>query len=63
MDQFDFSQTTMEQEKLMGKAGSIINSLKFLDLVVLDKLWYLPFSGAGGALLFHLISKLLKKYR
>ena len=29
-----------------------------LDLVVLDELGYLPFSQAGGALLFHLMSKL-----
>ncbi len=29
-----------------------------LDLVVLDELGYLPFSQAGGALLFHLLSKL-----
>jgi len=28
------------------------------DLVVLDELGYLPFSQAGGALLFHLLSKL-----
>ena len=28
------------------------------DLVVLDELGYLPFSHAGGALLFHLLSKL-----
>ena len=29
-----------------------------LDLVILDELGYLPFSQAGGALLFHLLSKL-----
>ena len=51
----------LEQEKLMGKAGGIINRLKYLDLVVLDELGYLPFSEAGGALLFHLISKLYEK--
>ncbi|QXX73776.1 Insertion sequence IS5376 putative ATP-binding protein [Methylovirgula sp. HY1] len=28
------------------------------DLVVLDELGYLPFSASGGALLFHLLSKL-----
>src|ERR1700675_1155851 len=28
------------------------------DLVILDELGYLPFSQAGGALLFHFISKL-----
>lgn len=51
----------LEQEKLKGKAGSLVNRLKFLDLVVLDELGYLPFSEAGGALLFHLISKLYEK--
>jgi DNA replication protein DnaC len=30
----------------------------YTDLVVLDELGYLPFSQAGGALLFHLLSKL-----
>ena len=30
----------------------------YVDLVVLDELGYLPFSQAGGALLFHLLSKL-----
>ena len=29
-----------------------------MDLVILDELGYLPFSQAGGAFLFHLLSKL-----
>jgi len=29
-----------------------------MDVVILDELGYLPFSQAGGALLFHLLSKL-----
>ncbi len=29
-----------------------------IDLVILDELGYLPFSQTGGALLFHLLSKL-----
>ena len=33
-------------------------SLMRMDLVILDELGYLPFSQAGGALLFHLLSKL-----
>ena len=32
--------------------------MMYVDLVVLDELGYLPFSQAGGALLFHLLSKL-----
>ena len=48
----------LEQEKAQGKAGHIANSLLRMDLVILDELGYLPFSQAGGALLFHLLSKL-----
>ena len=33
-------------------------ALMRMDLVILDELGYLPFSQAGGALLFHLLSKL-----
>lgn len=29
-----------------------------MDLIILDELGYLPFSQAGGALLFHLLSRL-----
>ncbi len=49
---------TLEQEKAMGKAGRLANQLMHLDLVILDELGYLPFSQTGGALLFHLLSKL-----
>jgi DNA replication protein DnaC len=31
------------------------------DLVILDELVYLPFSQAGGGLLFHLLSKLYER--
>jgi DNA replication protein DnaC len=48
----------LEQEKTQGRAGRIALSLARMDLVVLDELGYLPFSQAGGALLFHLLSKL-----
>ena len=48
----------LEKEKREGKAGRIALSLMRLDLVILDELGYLPFSQAGGALLFHLLSKL-----
>jgi DNA replication protein DnaC len=40
------------------KAGQIADRLVYTDLVLLDELGYLPFSQAGGALLFHLLSKL-----
>ena len=45
-------------EKTQGKAGRIALSLLRMDLVILDELGYLPFSQAGGALLFHLLSHL-----
>ncbi|WP_295444805.1 IS21-like element helper ATPase IstB [uncultured Thiodictyon sp.] len=48
----------LELEKAQGKAGRIALSLLRMDLVILDELGYLPFSQAGGALLFHLLSKL-----
>ena len=48
----------LEREKRDGKAGRIALPLMRLDLVILDELGYLPFSQAGGALLFHLLSKL-----
>jgi len=48
----------LEKEKRDGKSGRIAQALTRMDLVVLDELGYLPFSQAGGALLFHLLSKL-----
>jgi DNA replication protein DnaC len=48
----------LEQEKATGKQGQIAHKLMYVDLVVLDELGYLPFSQTGGALLFHLLSKL-----
>jgi DNA replication protein DnaC len=49
---------TLEQEKAAGKQGQLATRLIDADLVILDELGYLPFSQAGGALLFHLIGKL-----
>ena len=48
----------LEREKQDGRAGRIAMALMRMDLVILDELGYLPFSQAGGALLFHLLSKL-----
>jgi DNA replication protein DnaC len=45
----------LEQEKDQGRIAGIMLRL---DIVVLDELGYLPFSQSGGALLFHLLSKL-----
>jgi DNA replication protein DnaC len=52
---------TLEQEKAAGKQGRLAYSLMHMDLVILDELGYLPFSQAGGALLFHLLSKLYER--
>ena len=51
----------LEQEKAQGKAGQIASRLVHVDLVILDELGYLPFSPSGGALLFHLLSKLYER--
>ena len=48
----------LELEKAQGKAGQLAHRLVYMDLIILDELGYLPFSQAGGALLFHLLSKL-----
>lgn len=52
---------TLELEKAAGKQGRLAYSLMHADLVILDELGYLPFSQAGGALLFHLFSKLYER--
>jgi DNA replication protein DnaC len=60
----------LEQEKLQGKSGQIAGRLAHSDLVILDELGYLAaiakqssaaFSASGGALLFHLLSKLYER--
>jgi len=51
----------LEQEKAQGRAGQIANRLVHSDVVILDELGYLPFSASGGALLFHLLSKLYER--
>ena len=51
----------LEQEKALNKAGQLAERLLRLDLIILDELGYLPFSPSGGALLFHLLSKLYEQ--
>lgn len=51
----------LEQEKASGKAGQIALRLTYADLIILDELGYLPFTPSGGALLFHLLSKLYER--
>lgn len=51
----------LEQEKAAGKHGQLALRLTHVDMVILDEMGYLPFSQAGGALLFHLLSKLYEQ--
>ncbi len=51
----------LEREKAEGWAGRIALNLMRMDVVILDELGYLPFSQAGGALLFHLLSELCER--
>jgi len=51
----------LEQEKAANKAGQLAERLLKLDLIILDELGYLPFSPSGGAMLFHLLSKLYER--
>jgi DNA replication protein DnaC len=48
----------LEREKQQGKAGNLAKQLMLIDALILDELGYLPFPESGGALLFHLITKL-----
>jgi DNA replication protein DnaC len=51
----------LDAEKRAGRAGQLATRLLYQDAIVLDELGYLPFSQDGGALLFHLISKLYER--
>lgn len=51
----------LELEKAQGKSGQIAYRLMYVDMVILDEMGYLPFTQAGGALLFHLLSKLYER--
>ena len=51
----------LELEKAQGKSGQMAYRLMYVDMVILDEMGYLPFTQAGGALLFHLLSKLYER--
>ncbi len=51
----------LELEKAQGKAGQLALRLMYVDMVILDEMGYLPFTQSGGALLFHLLSKLYER--
>ena len=50
-----------EKAKAKGKTGQIAEGLTRLDLVISDDLGYLAGGASGGALLFHLPSKLYER--
>ena len=55
------SSTLSNKRSFQGKPGQIAARLAHSHLVILDELGYLPFSASGGALLFHLLSKLYER--
>ena len=46
------------KEQSEGNTGKLVRQLGLTDCVIIDELGYIPFPKSGGALLFHLISKL-----
>lgn len=46
------------KEQAEQRQGSLIKRLLQVDCVIIDELGYIPFPKTGGALLFHLVSKL-----
>ena len=49
------------KEQADNKQGNLVKKLQYVDCVIIDELGYIPFPKSGGALLFHLISKLYEK--
>jgi len=49
------------KEQSEQRQGSLVKRLQLVDCVIVDELGYIPFPKSGGALLFHLISKLYEK--
>lgn len=51
----------LEEENAQSKQGQIAHRLTYAAMVIPYELGYLPFSTSGGALLFHLLSKLFER--
>jgi DNA replication protein DnaC len=49
------------KEQTDNKPGRLVLKLLRVNFVVIDELGYIPFPKSGGALLFHMISKLYEK--
>ena len=53
------NQLINEQQK--QQTGKLVRALLQVDCLIIDELGYIPFPKSGGAMLFHLISKLYEK--
>ena len=51
----------LEAENTLNKSGQLARGVANTNTVILDELDYLPFSQAGGALLFQLLSKFYER--
>lgn len=49
------------KEQADNRQGTLVRRLQQVNCVIIDELGYIPFPKSGGALLFHLISKLYEK--
>lgn len=49
------------KEQSDNKQEYLVRKLQYVDCVIMNELGYIPFPKSGGALLFHLISKLYEK--
>lgn len=51
----------LEAEQRAGRTGVLVRKFSRMDFLVMDELGYLPFPASGGAMLFHLLSRLYEK--
>ena len=49
------------KEQAEGRQGTLVKRLQLVDALIIDELGYIPFPKSGGALLFHLMSKLYER--
>ena len=49
------------KEQADGRQGALVKRLQMVDALIIDELGYIPFPKSGGALLFHLMSKLYER--
>jgi len=56
-----FNAVDLIKEQTEQRQGSLVRRLQLVDCVIIDELGYISFPKSGGALLFHLVSKLYEK--